>query len=355
MARILIKNGRVWDGDRFHYADVLTDGNTVAKIAPVISETADFVYDATGKTVSAGLVDAHVHMRGISTDKFGTQAELSCLPFGVTAAADASGENGSRELLDSFLLKGVVFAKARFDNDRADFTKTKERLVLFGDKAVGIKVYFDTTMSPVTSVAPLREVCDFAHQRGLRVMVHCAHSPAPMAEILQTLGAGDILTHAFHGGEHNAAEDGFEAMRQAQARGVIIDVGFAGHVHTDFAILGQAIAQGIVPDVISTDITRLSAFTRGGRYGMTMCMSMARHLGMNEEDIFRAVTAHPAKALGKADVWGHLAVGRTADITVLDFGEEGFYLTDKAGHRISSQAGYRCMLTLSNGQVAYRN
>lgn len=29
MAKILIKNGRVWDGEGFSYADVLTDGATV--------------------------------------------------------------------------------------------------------------------------------------------------------------------------------------------------------------------------------------------------------------------------------------------------------------------------------------
>ena len=355
MAKILIKNGRVWDGEGFFYADVLTDGDRIVKIESDISEKSEFVYDASGKTVSAGLVDAHTHMRGISTDKFGTQAEMSCFPFGVTAAADASGEKGDRALLDSFMLKNVVFAKARFQNDHADLTKTKERLSLFGEKAVGIKVYFDTNMSDITSVAPLSEVCGFAHARALRVMAHCANSPVKMAEMLETLGKGDILTHAFHGGKNTAAEDNFESMREAQKRGVIIDVGFAGNVHTDFAILEKALTSGIIPDVISTDITKFSAYKRGGRYGMTMCMSMAKYMGMSETDIFRAVTSNPAKALGKSDEWGYLQVGRIADIAVLDYTEDGFDLTDKAGNHIGSQKGYRCVLTVSDGQVVYRN
>jgi len=180
-------------------------------------------------------------MRGISTDKFGTQAEMSCFPFGVTAAADASGEKGDRALLDSFMLKNVVFAKARFQNDHADLTKTKERLSLFGEKAVGIKVYFDTNMSDITSVAPLSEVCEFAHARALRVMAHCANSPVKMAEMLETLGKGDILTHSFHGGKNTAAEDNFESMREAQKRGVIIDVGFAGIQIPEIAVIGHAV------------------------------------------------------------------------------------------------------------------
>jgi dihydroorotase-like cyclic amidohydrolase len=46
MASILIKNGRVWDGERFLHADVLTDGGVIAKTEPSIKAVADFVYDA---------------------------------------------------------------------------------------------------------------------------------------------------------------------------------------------------------------------------------------------------------------------------------------------------------------------
>ena len=91
MAKILIKNGRVFDGYRFFNADLMTDGRTVSRLEPSISESADMVFDASGKTVSAGLVDIHTHMRNISVDKYGIQCEMSCFPFGVTAAADAGG------------------------------------------------------------------------------------------------------------------------------------------------------------------------------------------------------------------------------------------------------------------------
>ena len=186
-------------------------------------------------------------------------------------------------------------------------------------------------------------------------MVHCSNSPTSMSEILNTLNEGDILTHAFHGGSNNAAEDNFASMRAAQARGVIIDVGFAGHIHTDFEILGRAIKSGIPPNTISTDITKFSAYTRGGRYGMTICMSIARHVGMTEEDIFRSVTSTPARVLGKSDQWGSLAPGRKADIAVFDYTDEGFSLTDKAGHHIESKSGYRCLLTVADGQIIYKH
>ena len=162
MAKILIKNGRVWDGEQFWYADVLTNGDKIAKIEPDICQNADFIYDAKGKIVSAGLVDAHVHMRGISSEEFGIQAEMSCFPFGVTAAVDAGGGKGDKSLLDSFMVKNAVFVSVGLKNNHADFTQTEVMLADYGDKAIGLKVYFDTTISEASDVTPLREACEFA-------------------------------------------------------------------------------------------------------------------------------------------------------------------------------------------------
>ena len=88
---------------------------------------------------------------------------------------------------------------------------------------------------------------------------------------------------------------------------------------------------------------------------MTMCMSIARSLGMREEEIFKSITSTPARTLGKDGEWGYLKVGRNADIAVFDYKDEGFDLTDKAGNRIYSDKGYRCVLTVSDGQVVYRD
>ena len=351
--KILIKNGRVWDGERFLFADVFCEGDTVVKIEPNITDQADFIYDATGKIVSAGLIDAHVHMLGPEPDLYGINAELSTLPFGVTAAADAGGAHANREMAESYQVKNVTFARVKIKDNQPDFSVTEEKMALYGDRIIGVKVYFDTTTTEVRTVEPLQKICEYAKERGLRVMVHCSHSPTPMSEILETLSAGDILTHAFHGEENNAAEDHFEAMAAAKKRGVIIDTGFAGYVHTDFSVFQQAIDCGVFPDTISTDITRSSAYKRGGRYGMTMCMSMAKHMGMPEEDVFKAVTTAPAKALGKENEWGRLKIGGSADIAVLDYTNEGFSLTDKAGNHIESTMGYRCLLTVVNGQILW--
>ena len=88
---------------------------------------------------------------------------------------------------------------------------------------------------------------------------------------------------------------------------------------------------------------------------MTMCMSMARTVGMSEEDVCRAVTSKPAQVLSKDSEWGYLREGRCADIAVFDWIEEGFDLTDGAGNHLKHDMGYRCVLTVSDGQIIYRN
>lgn len=356
MSGILIKNGRVFDGERFIHADVLTSGTVVERIAPQITERADFTYDAGGRIVSPGLVDLHVHLKGIASDRFGIQAEMSSFPFGVTAVNDAgSGSKGSKQRLESFAVKSTAFVGTRIENNHFLPAVTEDLLQRYGDKAVGIKVYFDPTVCEVRDITALREACSYARGHGLAVMVHCANSPVSMTEVVGALGKGDILTHSYHGGGYTCAEDGFASLCLARERGVWIDAGFAGHVHTDFKIFADAVTAGYAPDVISTDITCRSAYMRGGRYGMTMCMNIARTLGMCEENIFKAVTSNPAKALEKDKEWGYLRVGRSADIAVFDDRDEGFDLTDKAGHRVCNKRGYRCVLTVADGQVVYRD
>lgn len=354
MAKVLIKNGKVWDGENFSYNDVLIDGEYVKKVDKKIEDDQAYVYDASGKIVSAGLVDLHAHLLLDPTDEFGIHAEMSCFPFGVTAAADAGRTYGNRDFLDSFMLKNVVFVSVHFKENKIDYQNLNEALNRFGDKVVGLKVYYDSTSKEKTNIELLKEVCEFANKQNLRVMVHCSNSPSSMGEILNTLNKGDILTHVYHGGINNASDD-FDCVIRAKERGIIIDAGYAGHVHTDFSVLNKGFKKGVFPHTISTDITKFSAYIRGGRYGMTMCMSFSLDAGMKEEDIFKAVTSNPAKVLNKDNEWGYLKVGRKADIAVFDYTDEPYLLVDKEGNEIKNEKGYRCILTISNGQIVYRH
>ena len=111
MGKILIKNGRVWDGENFVFTDILTDDEIVVKIEPNIIDDSAYVYNALGKIVSAGLVDTHVHILVDKKDEYGIQAEMSCFPFGVTAAADAGRKIGNPSVLEYLMLKNQLYVR----------------------------------------------------------------------------------------------------------------------------------------------------------------------------------------------------------------------------------------------------
>ena len=291
-------------------------------------------------------------MKGISSDHFGISPDAVCFPNGVTSAVDCSAYKGTRETLDAFSVKNRVFVVPKIVDDRAVFDECLEKMQVYADKVVGIKVYFDTDNKSVKSIKPLCEIIDFAQKQDLKIMVHCAGSPVTMAETLSVLRCGDILTHSFHGVKNTALEDNFESMKQAQKRGVIIDSGFAGCVHTNFDVFARAIESGLIPDTLSTDITNCSAFVRGGLYGMASCLTIAKKSGMTEYDILKSVTTNAAKAVGMNA--GTLKIGGTADIAVFDENGGACDMTDKDGNRFYSENTYRCLMTISDGDVLYR-
>ena len=83
---ILIKNGRIFDGEKFFAGDVLVENGRIAQLGTVSATDAYFIFDATGMTVCPGLVDIHAHMAGITEETYAAPPESTLFPFGVTAA-----------------------------------------------------------------------------------------------------------------------------------------------------------------------------------------------------------------------------------------------------------------------------
>ena len=353
MKSILIKNGTIWDGERYLQGSVALRDGKVEAVGACLGFRADFEFDAAGALVCPGLVDIHTHLKGLGADIYGVLPEPSCYPFGVTAAVEAGGEKTERAE-DAFHLKTAIFASVWYVDGKPTFEQAERVIRAHGDRIAGIKTCYDKGQVDVRSVEPFRQVCDFAHSRGYRLMVHCTDSPVPLGELLACMREGDICTHVYHGIGHTAAEDGFRALREARARGILLDTGLAGGVHCSYDIARAALAAGLGPDTVSTDITRFSAFHRGGNYGMTWAMSVMRYLGMREEAVLRAVTADAARAVGRQDEWGRLLPGRAADVAVLKYGPVHIDSTDRNGRRIQVHEGYRCLFTVADGWMAYR-
>ena len=353
MRKILIKNGRVWDGYGFSTKDIYIESGRISQMAESIDLPAQYTIDATEKTVLPGLVDMHTHVRGLAKETFSAYPDIGCLPFGVTTAVEAGAEFGDLAFMQAQTVKLYAFCKVRVRDNHAILEETDRLLSKYGQRTVGVKLYFDTRTTPVTDTTPIRELCSYAQERRLQVMIHCSQPPCSIAKIVDVLRPGDILSHAFEGGRHSAYEDDFRGLSMAKEKKVVLDGAFSGAGHLDIQLLAEAIRRGIQPDTISTDLTGRSSFKRGGRYGLTQCMGVARLLGMPEEDVFRSVTTNPAACLGRKECTGRLAVGGDADIAIIRWGHEPILLRDRAGNCLESEMGYRCTHTLINGELVF--
>ncbi|MBR6742517.1 MAG: amidohydrolase family protein, partial [Clostridia bacterium] len=137
----------------------------------------------------------------------------------------------------------------------------------------------------------------------------------------------------------------------ARERGVLFDVGDSDY-HFDFEVFEKALEQGFAPDLISSDITRVSAFANG-LFALPAVIAKCVSLGMNEVDALRAVTLTPARVLGLDT--GRIAEGAVADIAVFDIRENYGELYDCKKRRINAKYFPVPMLTLYGGEIAWRS
>jgi len=138
-----------------------------------------------------------------------------------------------------------------------------------------------------------------------------------LANQLSLLRQGDVVTYCFRKSPHCIVNSHriLDCVLEARQRGVLFDVGH-GCGSFDFDVAEAAIGCGFLPDTISTDL-QARHVSQGKRHDLPLVMSKLRAVGMQEADIYKAVTLTPAKILGETDR-GKLAVGALADLTRLE-------------------------------------
>ncbi len=351
---ILVKGGNIKKREGFYKADILVRDGVIEKIADNISCEAECGFSAEGMTVSAGLVDFHTHIKNVSPDHIGIEPEKISYPFGVTHLVDASTEIGERKNAERDWVDISALAAVGISNNRADFSNVERMLERYGDKVIGIKVYLDTGFVDIKDATPLANICEYGKTNGLFVMAHTTNSPVPMREIVSAMNPGDVISHAFHGGEYSAAEDGFECLKTAKDKGVLLDAAFAAYYHVDYSLLSNAAKLGILPDVLSTDLTKGLEFFENEKYGVTTVMDIAEKCGISEDDVFKAVAEIPRKHLRTSgDNCGYIAEGQTADIAVFEKVASNSKATDRFGNTVVFDSRRKCVLTVFGKQVYF--
>jgi dihydroorotase len=364
---LLIRNANVLDpaqnlsGRR----DVgIRHGLVAAVEASIPPERAQRVLDAGGKLVTPGLIDLHAHSYpygsaiGIPADELvALQATTT-----VVSAGDAGANNfaafrrfiapGSRTRQFAFVHIGIVGLAGfpvpeLFNIDYARPDAAARVVAENADMVLGVKVRMSENVVARHGLEPLKRAIAACEMAGVpaRVMAHIGgvSEKALMSQILDALRPGDVLTHCYSGARNNAGEgtnivqDGklLPAALEAKRRGVLFDIGHGGGSF-DYTIAEAAMAQGALPDTISSDIHAFSGNTPGMPY-MPWVMSKLIGLGLSLPEVVAMSTAAPARVIGRIPKHGTLQVGAPADLSFLDVAEGPVEFVDTMGNKRSGK------------------
>jgi dihydroorotase len=321
--------------------DVAIRWGRIAAIETSISnDRATQSIDASGKLVLPGLVDLHSHVYP-QASALGLPAD-ELVPYTATTTYVSAGDAGANNFS---AFKHYMIAQARsrifafvhissiglagfpvgeeLNLDYMDVEAAARTVAENADVAIGVKVRMSRNIVGDNGLEPLKRALAAAERAGggARVMCHIGDAPGDLTRLLELLRPGDVLTHTYSGAGNNTVQSGklLPAALEAKKRGVIIDVGHGGGSF-DYTVAEPAIAQGLVPDTMGSDIHAVSGNTPGMPY-LPWVMSKFLNLGFSLEDVVAMATINPARVIGRVEKLGTLQVGAPADLAILELVE----------------------------------
>ena len=352
--------------------DVAVEAGKIARIAPNIGEKeATRTIDVSGRTVVPGLIDLHAHVfEGVN--RSGVNPDLAGVLAGVTTVVDAGSAGAAtfgafpRHVIPSAHTEVVPFlhicrtglatnpdiiAESSVDLDETLQVMAEHKGLIRGIKA--------RMVSPALEIMGMRmpELAKrAARESGTRLMVHIGdtakrYDPNVIRKLLPMLDKGDILTHYFTanpGGVLDANGKLVPEAREAADRGVWLDTAH-GRMNFSFDVGRRCIDQGLLPHCISTDLTVPGRANTV--HSMVEIMTRFLGLGFSLPDVVTMSTANPAKALGEEGRLGSLAVGRQADISVIEIRDGEWTVNDVVGAIMKVTKAVVPFLTVKRGNV----
>jgi predicted amidohydrolase len=164
-----------------------------------------------------------------------------------------------------------------------------------------------------------------------------------------------VFCHVFHGvGSTIIGEDHkvLPEIQEARHRGVQFDAA-NGRAHFAYRTARAALAEGFLPDVISTDLSTLTVF-REPVIGLPFVMSKYLNMGLDLIHVVKACTSAPACLLGMEDQVGTLSNGVCADVTVLRLKQKQMVFADAAGEMMVGSQVLVPQLTICDGNILFR-
>lgn len=344
---------------------------SIAAIKPQLPrQNAKRVLDVSGCYVTPGLIDFHVHSYW-GVNPYGFNADPVCLASGVTTAVDAGSagpvnflgfkkliHERSRTRMLAFVAlaqHGVLNMPGELENlNFADPDGAAQSVNDSRNIGVGIKIRLHKKAVGDNGREALRLAVRSGMACSAPVMVHVGNTSISMEEIVDTLRPGDVVTHCYTPQQPAVVEPSGHlraAVRNAHERGVLFDVGHANG-HFDFKLVHNAMSDGLLPDIISSD---LHGRMRPDNPVVDLPTTMTKflHLGLSLEKIVAACTVNPARAIGWQDRLGSLDVGRVADIAVLKIVTAPTKLRDCVGGEEIARQRIVTRWTIRQGEIVH--
>lgn len=353
----LVRGARLVLPDRIEAADLLIANGQIAALGDAASGAATLdlteVHDATGLTVSPGLVDAHMHfLGGGGGDGFGSRIpELSLTDLtmnGITTAVGAPGIDMVSRSADGLLAKARGLTEegltafmyvGGFHRPLRTLTGSPWRDAYIVPEVIGVKVAVGESRAPGISnddlVDMARELLwvGRATGRGGVLHIHLGLDPEGKRQLLAIASripdpSRVVITHA------NYSADTLAAAIELASVGLRLDV-------TTMLAPERGVTGAVQPaDAVRTlldagiDASQISMSTDGNgsapkvaegggwepyRTHMDSLLTEVRNLaGAGDLGVaLRLVTANPASAL-RLQSKGQIAVGGDADLVALD-------------------------------------
>jgi dihydroorotase len=376
---LLIKGGDVLDPSQSlrGMRDIgIRNGVIEAVQADIPAERALKVLSATGRLVTPGLIDLHAH-----TFPYGSAIGIPAdelVPFQGTTTAVSAGDAGAnnfaayrrfivastRTRLYAFVhianigLAGFPVGEL-FNIDFAQIEPAARTVAENADIALGIKVRMSENVIAQHGLEPLKRAIKAVEVSGTggKIMCHIGGVATPelMSQILDLLRPRDILTHCFSGAPNNAGQftnivqNGklLPAAIEAKKRGVHFDVGHGGGSF-DYTVAEAAIAQGVSPDTISSDMHVFSGNSPGMPF-LTWVMSKFLNLGFTLEQVVAMATINSARAIDRLPKLGTLQVGAPGDATLLEVVEGPVEFVDTRNNKRAGKVFIRPVQTVAAG------
>ena len=376
---LLVKGGDVLDpSQRLRGVRDIGIRNGVIEVvqADIPAERALRVISASGRLVTPGLIDLHAH-----TFPYGSAIGIPAdelVPFQGTTTAVSAGDAGANNFAAyrRFIVASTrtrLYAFVHIANmglagfpvgelfliDFAQIEPAARTVAENADIALGIKVRMSENVIAQHGLEPLKRAIKACETSGTDAKIMChiggVATPQLMSQILDLLRPRDILTHCYSGAPNiagqftNIVQDGklLPAALEAKKRGVHFDVGHGGGSF-DYTVAEQAMAQGALPDSISSDMHVFSGNTPGMPF-LTWVMSKFLNMGLSLDEVVAMATVNPARAINRLPKLGTLQVGAPGDVTILEVVEGPVDFVDTRNNKRSGKVYVKPVQTIAGG------